>query len=78
MSDIINGGASSNGVRYFKKLLASVLQGACMVATFMVYNELSVCITGSAGGFLGVILLSLALLTMMKQTSDVANDVIGI
>lgn len=78
MSDFMHGGMSSNSVRYFKKLLSSVLQGACIVATFMCYNELSLCIKGSISGFLGVILLSLALLTMMKQTSDVANDIIGI
>lgn len=78
MSDFMHGGASSNGVKYFKKLLSSVLQGACIVATFMCYNELAGCIRGTVSGFLGVILLSLALLTMMKQTSGVANDIIGI
>lgn len=78
MADFMHGGESSNGVRYFKKLLSSVLQGACIVATFLCYNELSLCIMNSASGFLGVILLSLALLTMMKQTAGVANDVIGI
>lgn len=78
MSDMMHNGSNSNGVKYLKKLLSSVIQGACIVGTVMCYNELCAVIRGGVSGFIGAIVLGLALITMMKQTSGVANDIMGI
>ncbi len=78
MSDMMHNGSNSNGLKYLKKLIASLIQGACIVGTVMCYNELCVVIRGGVSGFIGAIVLGLALVTMMKQTADIANDIMGL
>jgi hypothetical protein len=78
MADIINGGSKSNGVRYLKKLMSSLLQGACIVATINCYNLMQDVLSNTMAGALGIVLTALALIVAIKQTGKIANDVMGL
>lgn len=77
LSDFIRGGSKSNAVRYLKKFLASLLQGACIVATLASYSIIHDSVKNSLAGWMGSVLVGLAVITAMKQTGKIASEVIG-
>lgn len=77
MADLAKDGMKSNGMRYFKKLLASALQGACILGVMAAYRAIAANISGSLAGFVGAIVTALALITTLKKTTSIAEDIIG-
>lgn len=78
MSDFMHGGINCLAVKYFKKLIASVLQGACIAACLIAYQSISIAIRGpnGAGPVVGII-LALSIITTVTKIGSVANDAIG-
>lgn len=76
LSDTVKSGGvlHSHGLHYFKKLLASVLQASVLVATIFAFEM----IVRTDFGIYGKIIISLALLTAIKQGGDLANEIVGV
>lgn len=79
MSDLMNDGLRSSGWRYFKRLLASVLQGSVIIATIKGYSILMPVIMNMNGiaAWAMPIVMAFVLIAMMFKASAVANDIIG-
>ena len=77
LADFYHGGTKCLAVRYFKKLLASVLQGSCMMAVILSYQVISNAIRGEQRGPIIGVILGLAVITAITQTSEIATDAIG-
>jgi hypothetical protein len=77
LADFIRGGSKSNAIRYLKKLLSSLLQGACIIAALASYNLIYDAVKSSIPGVLGSILVGLAVITTVKQTGRIASEIIG-
>ena len=78
MSDLIKGGMNSGGVRYLKKLCASSLQGACILAVMAAYRAIAASIYATSTGVFASIVVALALVTAVKKTGAIAEDVLGL
>ena len=77
LADFIRGGSKSNSIRYLKKFLASLLQGACIVAALASYNLIYDAVKNSIPGVLGSVLVGLAVITTIKQTGRIAKEILG-
>ena len=77
LADFMHGGTNCLAVRYFKKLLASVLQGACIMGVVVSYNAISNSIRGGASGPVIGIIVGFAVITACQQTGKIANDIVG-
>lgn len=75
LSDTVKSGGvlHSHGLHYFKKILASVLQASVLVATIFAFEM----IVTTDFGIYGKVIISLALLTAIKQGGDLANEIVG-
>jgi hypothetical protein len=79
MSDIINDGTRSSGWRYFKRMMASILQGSVIIAAARAY-ALIMPVIMKMNGFLAwlmPIVLAFVMIAMMFKASMIANDIIG-
>lgn len=79
MADFMHGGTDSLAIRYFKKLLASILQGACIMAVIASYSLISSAVRGQgvAGPVIAVI-LGFAVITSCGKTNNIAQDALGV
>lgn len=77
LADFMHGGTNCLAVRYFKKLLASVLQGACILGVIIAYRALGTAIRGGATGPVIGIIVGFAVITACQQTGKIANDIVG-
>lgn len=77
MADIFHNGVDSEGIKYFKKLMAVVLQGVCIAGVFLAYSYINSLIRNSVAGYIGSIVLAFALISLVRKTQDIAMDVIG-
>ena len=77
LADFYHGGTKCLAVRYFKKLLASLLQGACMMGVLMSYQTINAAMRGGKAGPIVGVILGLAVITAITQTGEIANDAIG-
>lgn len=77
MADFMHGGVNCLAVRYFKKLLSSVMQGACIMGVLLSYRTISSAIRGGLTGPVIGIILGFAVITVVTQTQQIANDAIG-
>jgi flagellin-specific chaperone FliS len=79
MADIMNDGTKSSGWMYFKKLLASLLQGSILIATIKAYGMVMV-VTQKMSGLATwavPIILSFVLISLFFKASAMASDVVG-
>jgi hypothetical protein len=77
MADFMHGGTKCLAVRYFKKLLTSVMQGACIMGVLLSYKTISSAIRGGFRGPVIGVILGFAVITTVTQTQQIANDAIG-
>jgi hypothetical protein len=77
MADFMHGGTNCLAVRYFKKLLSSVLQGACIMGVMIAYSAIGSSIRGGATGPVVGIIVGFAVIITCQQTSKLANDIVG-
>lgn len=77
MADIVSNGLSSSGYRYLKKLGASALQGAVILAIVKAYGLITSLIANSVGGYITMIILALVVVSLMLKSSSIANEVVG-
>ena len=77
MADFMHGGVNCLAVRYFKKLLSSVMQGACIMGVLLSYRTISAAIRGGFTGPVIGVILGFAVITVVTQTQQIANDAIG-
>ena len=79
LADFAKGGTHSNGIRYFKKLMAVALQGVCMFAVMIVFKNIcGVLLESGLGGYFGMIVLGFAMVGTLKKTGDIANEILGV
>lgn len=73
MADIGFKGTSGSGWRYLKKLMASALQGAVMLAILFVQSILAL----NANWFVTLILY-IAMIAAFRKSQTIANDIVGV
>lgn len=78
LADFMHGGTSCLAVKYMKKLLSSILQGACIVGVITAYNVINHAVRGNDGGAFIAVVVGMAVCTAVKNTQQIANDAIGI
>ena len=79
MADIVNDGVNSSGMRYLKKLLGSLLQGAIIVVCVKSYNIVMPIVAqmkGMAEWGMSII-LSFVLISLIFKASAIASEVVG-
>lgn len=79
MADIMNDGTRSSGWAYFKKLLASLVQGSILIVTIKAYGMIMPVVQNMSGlaSWAMPIILSFVLISLFFKASAMANDVIG-
>ena len=77
LADFYHGGTKCLAVRYFKKLLSCILQGACMMGVIMSYQTINNAVRGAQNGPTIGIIFGFAVITAITQTQEIANDAIG-
>ena len=77
LADFMHGGTNCLAVRYFKKLLASVLQGACIMGVICAYNAINGAIRGGLEGAAVSIIVGFAVITACQQTGKIATEIVG-
>ena len=77
IADFVYEGMSGHGFTYIKKLIASALQAAVIIATAQGYGILAR-MTSSTGQWYYTVILAYALMTIMLKTQSIANDTIGV
>lgn len=79
MADMLKSGHHTSGINYFKKLLASALQGAVLAAVVIAFMGVkNAMFSQSLMGAFGTVVVGLALLTTLKKAGDIAREVVGI
>ena len=78
LADFMHGGTNCLAVRYFKRLLASVIQGACIMGVMASYNAIQAAMRGGLSGILTTIIIGFAVIAAVKQTQEIANDIVGV
>ena len=78
MSDIVSEGLHGQGIKYLKKMMVSLLQGAAMFAMLLSYNTIVSQLSGSFSSILASTTLTLAFATMLKQTQGICEDIVGV
>lgn len=79
MADSVRGGTSSQGFKYFKKIIACSLQGSLILGVSVAYNLIVDVIQTSGGGtaWLHTIILAAVMVTLVFKTSSMAEDALG-
>lgn len=78
MSDILNGGLQAPGIKYFKKLMASVLNGAVIMGVLLVYQSLRPALIGSLSATVGSIAIGFAVISLTRKTQHIAEEIMGV
>ena len=73
MADLGFKGTNGTGWRYLKKLLASALQGAVMLAILYVQSILS-----QSANWIEMLILYIAMIAAFRKAQSLANDVVGL
>lgn len=78
MADTMHGGLQSHGVIYFKKFMSVCLQGVVILGVLFCYNLIASTIRTSIAGWVGTAVLGFTVIGMIKQTSNIAEELLGI
>ena len=78
MSDTLHGGLKSDGIRYLKRLLASVFSGAVLMGVLLSYQAIRQPLMGSFNALIANIALSFAVIAMTRKAQTIANDAMGV
>ena len=78
MSDTLHGGLKSDGIRYLKRLLASVFSGVVLMGVLLSYQAIRQPLMGSFNALIANIALSFAVIAMTRKAQTIANDAMGV
>ena len=84
MADPISGGTNSPGIRYFKKILALVLQGPLIYAVSIAYASLQAIIERMVSngdisfGWAITLLLAAVSVTLIQKTDSLSKELVGV
>lgn len=78
MADSVKGGTSSQGFRYFKKIVASAMQGSLILGVSVAYNLIvsSISVDGSIG-WVQPVVLAAVVITLVFKSSSMAEEMLG-
>lgn len=79
MADCIRGGTSSQGFKYFKKIVSVSLQGAIILSVSVAYDLIkSIIVVNSDFSWLITLVLAATCVTLIFRTSQMADEVMGV
>lgn len=78
MADSVKGGTSSQGFRYFKKIVSLAMQGALILGVSVAYNLIvsAISVDGSIG-WVQPVVLAAVVITLIFKTSSMADEMLG-
>ena len=78
MSDILHGGLQAPGFKYFQKLMASVLNGACIMGVMLCYQALRPALMGSLNATVASVAIGFAIIMLTRRTQQIAEEIVGV
>ena len=79
MADSVKGGTSSQGFRYFKKIVAIAMQGTLILGVSVAYNLIVSAISADGSiGWVQPIVLAAVVITLIFKTSSMADEMLGV
>jgi hypothetical protein len=84
MADPISGGVNSSGIRYFKKLMALILQGPLIYAVSIAYAVLKDVVSAMAQkgdisfSWIITVLLMAVAVTLIQKTDSLSKELVGV
>ena len=80
MADMMQEGTRGNGWKYFKKIVASALQGAVILAIVKSYGIITSTVSSAsgAGGWVVAIILAFVVISVSFKSQSIASDIVGV
>ena len=78
IAEMFNGSGNASGMRYIKKLFATALQGAVILAILLIYGGIITSVFGGLGGSLGILIVTFAVITLLMKSQTWATDILGV